>query len=122
MSTDHILPESRMRVVVGSVRSDGGTMIPIFCANCGKKWGMVPEKHITFAFALCEPCAEKHGDVAHTYKEPDAVFWERIENAQREEHGRLLTVEEIRREIDAGTTPLARLAQEWQDHVSRTGR
>jgi hypothetical protein len=83
---EDVLPESRAREVRGVVRSAKfGNLIPIFCANCGKQWGMVPEHHVTFAFALCDDCEGKHGGVAHLHKEPDAVFWERIANEQREQ-------------------------------------
>lgn len=96
------LPESRAREKRGVVRSaEHGNLIPIYCANCGTEWGLVPEHHVTFAFALCDPCSETHGDVAHTYKEPDSVFWERVQNAERE-------------------SDLSKIAREWEKHVARS--
>lgn len=123
MSHD-ILPDSRMRDPVGGIRAPGGgTLIPIYCANCGKQWGMVPEESITFAFALCDPCAETDIAIAaHFYKEPDAVFWERIENAQREGFGRPLNPQELATQLDDPTSTLAKLADEWRAHAVRAGR
>lgn len=94
------------------------TLIPIFCANCGVKYGMVPDRMITFTFALCQPCADSgHGDLAHLYQEPDVVFWERVANAQLEEHGRLLDANELAIQLDDSTTTLAKLAGEWRAHA-----
>ena len=116
------LPESRMRRPVGGIRSPHGTLIPTYCAQCGKKWGMVPEKHITFAFVLCEPCAETMGPIAHTYKEPDDVFWKRVVDAQLEEHGEILGPEALAKELDDPTTVMSKLAVEWQAHTELKGR
>lgn len=81
-------------------------MIPIFCANCGAPWGMVPEKHITFAFALCDKCFETHGAPAHLHMEPDRVFWERVAQAAAEE---MLSPADLTR-LEA--TPIAKLLDE----------
>lgn len=107
---------------VGGIRSPIGTLIPIYCANCGVEWGKVPEEHITFAFALCNPCAEKHGDIAHTYKEPDEVFWRRVHDAQLEESGRLLTAAELTKELDDGSSLMSKLADEWRTWAASKGR
>jgi len=118
-----VLPESRMRRPVGGIYSrEGGTLIPTYCANCGKKWGMVPERHITFAFVLCQLCADKHGNIAHTYKEPDEVFWKRVAEAQLEEFGKFLDPEELAKELDDPTTVLAKLAVEWRAQIEQKGR
>jgi hypothetical protein len=116
---DDFLPESRARETRGVVRHNAlGNLIPIFCANCGKEWGMVPEHHVTFAFALCDPCAEKHGDVAHLYKEPDEVFWERVRNAEAEE-GVTLTPELLTKQLEDPSSVFAKLAVEWDKHVRK---
>jgi hypothetical protein len=114
-----ILPDSRTRSGAGSIPSKLGNLIPIYCANCGDFYGHVPEKMITFAFALCNDC-EKLGDIAHMYKEPDAVFWARVEEAQREEHGRVLSAQELLVQLDDPTTTLAKLKEEWLTHVRKT--
>ena len=118
----HILPDSRLRESKGAVRGPDGNLVPIFCANCGKGQGMVNEKHCTFAFSLCEPCAETFGDDAHFYKEPDAVFWERVAQAELEEKGRPLTVSELQVELEDTSSTFRKLADEWLAHVRRTER
>jgi hypothetical protein len=119
----HILPDSRPREAKDSVRGpDGRTYVQIFCANCGVPYGRVPEEHITFAFAMCQPCADKYGDDAHFYKEPDEVFWERVRNAQLEDHGRTLSAEELTVEVADPTSALGKLASEWRKLVERTQR
>jgi hypothetical protein len=114
-----ILPDSRPRERKGAVQTPDGWMIPIYCANCGCKYGMVPERMITFAFALCQSCADVYGNDAHFYEEPDAVFWERVANAQAEEFGRPLNPMELATELDDPTTTLAKLADEWRNFVRK---
>lgn len=79
---------------------------------------MVPEHHITFAFALCDPCAEKHGDVAHLHKEPDAVFWERLRNAELES-GTSLTPVTLAKNLEDPSSVFAKLADEWKKYVRK---
>src|SRR5919109_1234508 len=83
---DDFLPDSRLRVPKASIQSPHGNLIQLYCASCGIPYGMVPEGVLgpTFAFCLCQPCADKYGDIAHLYKEPDSVFWERVREAQAE--------------------------------------
>ena len=107
-----LLPDCRTRDRTGGVPSVLGTLIPIYCANCGKPWGRVPETMITFAFALCEACAETHGPIAHTYQEPDEVFWQRVHQAELEEG--VHTPAALERELADPTSSLAKLAREWQ--------
>lgn len=113
----HILPDSRMRRPVGSFPSVHGTRIPVYCANCGAQWGNVPEKYVTFDFCLCDKC-EGYGDIAHMYKEPDAIFWERVENEMRE----VESVQALLASVSDPRTPLGKLAAEWQKKVDRNGR
>lgn len=113
-----ILPDSRARETRGSIRSPLGNLIPVHCANCGRRWGMVNEKNLTFAFALCTPCSEIYGDDAHFYKEPDHVFWERCAEAMAEAH--VETPEEVAALIEAGGNPIATLAADWAARVRQT--
>lgn len=113
-----VLPESRARVVRGVVRGPCGNMIPIYCANCGNKWGLVPEHYVTFAFALCDSCAEKHGDIAHTYKEPDAEFWERVRQVEMEER-QPITPELVAKRLDERNSTLSTLKREWDAKIRR---
>ena len=109
--TAHILPDTRTKVVRGSIPSKLGNLIPVHCANCGKPHGMVNEHDITFAFALCDPCAEVYGHDAHFYVEPDAVHFERCAEAMREMG--VSTPEELARTMSEGSNPIATLANEW---------
>ena len=78
LTSANVLPDSRARAPNGSAPGFGLTWVPIFCANCGASGGRVPECNMTFAFYLCQKCADSWGDIAHTYMEPDAVFWKRV--------------------------------------------
>lgn len=109
--SDHVLPDSRARVVRDSIRSPLGNLVPVHCANCGTPWGRVNEKDLTFAFCLCTPCSEKFGDDAHFWKEPDAAFFARVAEAQQELG--VTTPEDVARTIEAGGNSLATLAAEW---------
>jgi hypothetical protein len=115
MSAD-VLPDSRARVARGVVRSAGVNVLPVYCANCGAPHGYVPAEMITHVFALCEPCAEKHGDIAHHYLEPEAAFYERLVNAMNEE--KVYSSEEIARRIaDEPNGVFAKLKNEWDRMV-----
>jgi hypothetical protein len=121
---DEILPDSRAKRPTGIVRSAQGNLVPIFCANCGKKWGLVPEKHITFAFALCDQCEEKDIAVlAHFYKEPDSVFWDRIAEAEKEERAKEAwpeTPEAFLKALSDPQSAVAKLARDWERHALKT--
>lgn len=107
-----ILPDTRGKT--GLKQSINGTWwVPIFCANCGKPGGYVPEENMTFAFYLCDnPCAATWGPIANTYMEPDAVFFKRIELAQLEKYSRLLGPLELLQALEDANSPLAKLARE----------
>jgi NAD-dependent SIR2 family protein deacetylase len=110
----NILPDSRAKTNRGSIWTRQGNFIPIYCAQCHKQWGMVPERMITGAFALCDPCSEKWGPIAHTYQESDAAFWRRAAECQKEEFGRMLNPFELAVQLDDLTSVLAGLANEWR--------
>ena len=112
-----ILPDCRAATNRGSTRTPTGNCIPLYCANCGVPYGMVPERMITGAFVLCQRCADTHGPIAHTYQESDAAFWRRAEEAQQEEFGRMLNPLELAAELDDLTSVLAHLAAEWRAHT-----
>ena len=121
MSTPDILPECRAKVTRGVVPSSRGNQVPIFCANCGIDGGWVPEKYCTFAFYLCDPCAEKHGDPAHFYKEPNAVFFERVAAAQQDAlgEGRYYSPLELLAQLEDPSSKMSKLADEWAKHVTK---
>lgn len=107
-----ILPSSMLKRPKGSVRRPDGWWQPIFCANCGCDGGLVPEENMTFAFYLCNTCAEKLGDAAHLMMMPDEVFFLKVQEAQLERYGRLLTAEEILKALNDDSHPLAKLAKD----------
>lgn len=121
-----VLPDSRSIERRGGIRAPNGeTLIPVYCANCGTPWGRVREKDMTFAFVLCQPCADKHGDIAHTYQEPDAAFWARIREAEQAQVKRLgripedgLEPHELAIALSDPSSELSKLAEEWRRHVA----
>lgn len=108
----NILPDSRARITRGRVVVGGVNYVPVFCANCGADGGGVPEESVTFVFYLCNSCAEKQGPIAGMYMEPDAVFFEKVKQAQLEKYGRMLNETEILKALDDESGPLAKLARE----------
>jgi hypothetical protein len=75
-----ILPDSRAKVARGLKWSAawGCMAIPIFCANCGKDGGFVPEDHCDFASYLCNDCVREHPLPVGVYVTPDEAFWARV--------------------------------------------
>ena len=86
--------------------------VPIFCANCGAAGGYVPEENCTFAFYLCNKCAEKWSPLAGTMAVPDELFWQKVKEAQIEKYGRELTALEINAALAEQESDLAKLAKE----------
>lgn len=67
-----LLPDSRPRTAVGLVPyKEWGMAQPIFCANCGKDGGFIPEQNSTFAFYLCNECWEAHGHLTGVMAIPE---------------------------------------------------
>ena len=89
-----ILPDCRTREPTGAVsgRGDWSSWIPIFCANCGREGGKVPEVNMSFAFWLCESCYEAHGAIAATMVIPDEIFWQVLQDEQQEKRQNLKEV------------------------------
>lgn len=115
MSEPNILPDSRLRIPKNVVRGKWGlNWAPIFCASCGKDGGLVPEDHLNCNFVcyLCDPCAEKMGDFTGLYVEPDAVFWEKVKQAQLEKEKRELTGAEVAEALKDSTHYLSKLVKD----------
>lgn len=110
-----ILPDSRLKTKRTVVRAPlAGVMVnwvKIFCANCGKPYGMVPEQSCTFACWLCDPCADKWGPQFATALMPEELFWRQVKWEMLDTYGRLLTVEELRK-IAESSSPLTTLLGE----------
>lgn len=89
MSRD-VLPDSRAKSGKGVVQTKTplGLMVPIYCANCGTEGGMVPERNMTFAFWLCDPCFETYGHITGTMVQPDQEFWAQVKADQEGERQR----------------------------------
>jgi len=112
-----LAPDSRLRnrlkgVVRGLFCGESVNLVPIFCASCHKSAGYVPERSVTFAFWLCDPCSERYGEQAGLLKIPDQVFWDKLREEQLERHGRLLTTEELRVASESPCTALGKLIRE----------
>lgn len=91
MMSNDFLPNCRTREPGRIIQTKQGTWIPIFCANCGKPGGAVPEENTTFAFYLCNSCVEQHGPIAATMMVKDEEFWTEIaaeREAKRRKEGR----------------------------------
>lgn len=104
-----LLPDSRPKQAKGRVFTNGGTWVPIFCANCGTDGGLVPEENMNFVFYLCNRCAETHGAIAGTMMMPDEVFWEKLKQEQLAAYGRYLSELELAKVVEADASPLATL-------------
>jgi hypothetical protein len=116
MSND-ILPDSRLKDGKGATAMpfrgiNRLNWVPIFCANCGAPGGWVPEESTTFAFYLCNPCAEKWSPLAGTMAMPDEVFWQKVKDAQIEKYGRELTAAELEAALGEKNSILAKLAKD----------
>lgn len=110
-----VLPDSRLATPFtpkGGQWRDGAWWVPIFCANCGADGGLVPQENMTFAFYLCNPCFETYGTIAGTYAMPDEVFWAKLQEAQLERHGRLLSNTELVAALADESDPVSRLAKD----------
>lgn len=105
-----VVPDSRSRAGRGARPGPLGQMwVPIYCANCGKSGGEVPEQSTTFAFWLCNPCFETYGELTTMMVVPDEVFWAKVQEAQMNDYGRLLSTEELVAIVEADASPLAAL-------------
>ena len=121
--SQNILPDSRTQERRGAVvDANGVSWVPIYCVNCGRSCGVVPEKHITNVTALCDHgCSGKYGDLASTYKDPDAVFRENLGEALSP-LGRQVTVEELEALLEDRSPALAAAVRDWQRHASKENR
>lgn len=120
MSTPDILPDSRLKDA-GSAkgllnRGAKGMWRPVFCANCGKDQGYVPDdpKAIREAFMLCDDCYEKHGVPAGLMASRDQLFIEKSREAQLEHYGHVLTPQEVAVELGDPESLMSKLAREFQ--------
>lgn len=113
-----ILPDSRARdrtkgVIRGLFRGIGMiNWVPIYCANCGKPHGYVPQDNCDFVCWLCTPCSDQYGEQFGLAYVPDEVFWAKAQAEQLDKHGRLLTEPELHSIASSGCSPLAKLLRD----------
>lgn len=114
-----IAPDSRLRdrgkgIIRGVLGGTFGSInwVPIFCANCGKPNGYVPEENTDFVCWLCDPCSLKVGPELATMMVPDEAFWAKAQAEQLERYGRLLNPRELLTVADASCTPLSKLIRD----------
>jgi hypothetical protein len=108
-----ILPDSRLKSPKSRKMHMGISWVPVFCANCGAPGGYVPEENCNFAFYLCDDrCAPMWAELAGTMVEPDAVFWEKVRQAQIEKFGRVLDVPQIVEALKDPQHPLTKLCKD----------
>lgn len=107
-----LLPDCRLKTPpIGRNMGIAGTWMPVFCANCGRDGGLVPENS-TFLFYLCNDCAPTHGHIAGTMVMPDEVFYERLAEAQIEQYGHYLSPAEWGTVAEDPSHPLWTLLRE----------
>ena len=110
-----VLPESRQLGVYTQrnvVNICGAYWVPIYCASCSTKGGMVPEENMTFACWLCNNCYARYGHLTNLMVMPDEVFWERLIQEQLDSFNRILTNEELTAIVEADASPLATLIKQ----------
>ena len=116
MTNPDILPDSRLTTVQTNRKVQQskhlGWWQPIYCASCGADGGFVPEENQTYAFYLCQPCAEKYGQIAGMMIIPDEVFYAKVAEVQLEKYGRYLSSGELLVELDNPDSSISRLARE----------
>lgn len=110
-----ILPDSRTRYP-GTLRGHhpiAGVINwnPVFCANCGKPYGWVPES-VEFACYLCDPCSSHWGQQFGMALMPDEVFWQKVHHEMRARYGRVLTDKEVQAHMQFSCNPLSKLLKE----------
>jgi hypothetical protein len=115
--SDMLLPDSRLKVAKDVIQMPfpnfgPANWVQIFCANCGAPGGRVMEAYCTFAFYLCDSCAEKWTPMMGTYMVPDEVFFEKVKQAQLEEYGGFLSPAETVKALEDGSSSLSLLAKD----------
>jgi len=117
-----VLPDSRARGGRSVSGPNGIQYVPIYCVNCGRRYGLVPASMITHVTALCDHgCAGKYGDEAHFYADGDTkIRQDGVEAvaALIKKLGRPVTLAELERRVSEETTsPLAAVARDWNARV-----
>lgn len=119
--TAEVLPSSVCREVRGVVLDrNNQPWIPIYCANCGKSGGMVPEPSKDFAFYLCDsPCGEMWSPLMDYMVVPQEKFWEIARQEQMERLGRHMTELEIVQALADPNHWIQSLVRSEAEHIKR---
>lgn len=122
MGRDQLLPDSRAKRDRSIAGPGGIQYVPIYCINCGKRYGFVPASMITHVTALCDQgCAGKFGDEAHFYADGDTKIRQDGVEAVADlmkKLGRPVTLAELdRRASEDSTSALAAVARDWNARV-----
>jgi hypothetical protein len=124
------MPEAHPNSLTKTPKVDRGLGIPgtwfyVFCASCHKQSGHrvrdteIPYKE-QFAGWLCDDCYARYGSISGTLTVPDEVFWQKVNEAQMEKYGRLLTADEIRVELEDSSSILSKLKKDGPQCHSST--
>ncbi len=87
----------------------------VYCASCGKDSGTLISVNATSVFWVCDDnanCFEKYKSSLRYIAVPQEVYFETLKQEQLEQHGRVLTNEELHAVAEANTSPLATLINE----------
>ena len=112
-----VLPDSRPTRSRGEISGPLGTLVQVYCANCGHRGPQVLKENLTFACYLCDPCAEKWGTIAGAYLMPDEVYFQKCAEARL---GQLAPME-ILRALDDPRSEISLLAKDRQRDLARRG-
>jgi hypothetical protein len=118
----NVLPDSRTRERKGVIQVGGVNYVPVYCINCGRRYGLVPESHITHVTALCDSgCSGKYGHTAHLSADRDTALRQGVAEVHGElvrKLGRPITATELDEMARSGAEPkLAALYRDWQARV-----
>lgn len=117
MSTPDILPVCTTRSKRGGLSIRGVWCVPIHCMFCGKHNGYCNESATDpgggYVGYCCDDCASipRNSDLVGLSLIPDEVHWQRVREAQLEEHGKLLTLDELAVALDDVNSPMSVLAR-----------
>jgi len=112
-----ILPICTTRSGVGGMYIRGIWCVPEYCMFCGKQHGYCnassTEPGGGYVGYVCDDCASipRNSELVGMSLVPDEVHWQRVREAQLEEHGRVLTLDELAVELSDVNSPMSRLAR-----------
>lgn len=112
MGAPLLLPDSRTREIK-MIDRGGVPHERLFCASCAAIGPLliVDPAFKTYAHWLCNPCAEKFGQVDGLFMVPDDVIAEEARQIQLERYGRLLQAHEIDEVLRDENSSLSKLVR-----------